>query len=156
MTEIKVVRQSVRATWRGGQQYEVTRENAPPITIDGDRVAGPGPVETLLGALAACSSMDVIEYLAKRRTPAEKLEIVVDGVRRGVAPRRLLSTRLTFDLRGEGIEAHHAERAINLAIQTYCSVASSLASDLVIETQLILNGEAQPLVTQVVAPVPLL
>jgi hypothetical protein len=34
-------------------------------------------------------------------------------------------------------------------------VASSLASDLVIETQLLLNGEVQPLVTQVVAPVPL-
>jgi len=156
MTEIKVIRQSVRATWRGGQKYEVTRENAPPITIDGDRAAGPGPVETLLGALAACASMDVIEYLVKRRTPAERLEIVVDGVRRGTAPRRLLSARLTFELRGEGIEVHHAERAISLAIQTYCSVASSLAPDVVIETQLVLNGEVQPLVTQEVAPVPLL
>jgi len=156
MTEIKVIRQSVRATWRGGQKYEVTRENAPPITIDGDRVAGPGPVETLLGALAACASMDVIEYLVKRRTPAERLEIVVDGVRRGTAPRRLLSARLTFELRGEGIEVHHAERAISLAIQTYCSVASSLAPDVVIETQLVLNGEVHPLVTQEVAPVPLL
>jgi len=156
MTEIKVIRQSVRATWRGGQKYEVTRENAPPITIDGDRVAGPGPVETLLGALAACASMDVIEYLVKRRTPAERLEIVVDGVRRGTAPRRLLSARLTFELRGEGIEVHHAKRAISLAIQTYCSVASSLAADVMIETQLVLNGEVQPLVTQEVAPVPLL
>ena len=153
MTEIKVVRQSVRATWRGEQQYDVARDGAPPITIDGNRVAGPGPVEALLGALAACSSMDVIEYLAKRRTPAAELEIVVDGVRRGVAPRRLLSARLTFHLRGEGIEVHHAERAISLALETYCSVASSLASDVVIETQLILNGESQPLVTQHVAPV---
>jgi putative redox protein len=154
MTESKVIRQSVRATWRGEQRYDVSREGAPPITIDGNRTAGPGPVETLLGALAACSSMDVIEYLAKRRTPAEHLEIVVDGVRRGVAPRRLLSARLTFDLRGEGIEARHASRAIDLAIQTYCSVASSLAPDVVVETQLILNGEPQPLVTQSVAPVP--
>ncbi len=153
MTENTVVRQSVRATWRGGQKYDVSRDGAPPITIDGDRVAGPGPVETLLGALAACSSMDVIEYLAKRRTPAESLEITVDGVRRGVAPRRLLSARLTFDLRGEGIEVHHAGRAIALAIQTYCSVASSLAPDVVVETQLILNGEPQPLAIQSIAPV---
>ncbi|MDB4893490.1 MAG: OsmC family protein [Gemmatimonadetes bacterium] len=154
MTESKVIRQSVRATWRGGQQYAVSREGAPSITIDGDRKAGPGPVETLLGALAACSSMDVIEYLAKRRTPAEQLEIVVDGVRRSVAPRRLISARLTFELRGEGIETHHASRAIDLAIQTYCSVASSLAPDVVVETQLILNGVPQPLVTQTIAPVP--
>jgi len=154
MTETKVIRQSVRATWRGEQQYDVSREGAPPITIDGNRVKGPGPVETLLGALAACSSMDVIEYLAKRRTPAESLEIDVDGVRRGVAPRRLLSARLTFHLQGEGIEAHHATRAIDLAIQTYCSVASSLAPDVVVETQLILNGDPQPIVTQNIAPVP--
>jgi putative redox protein len=154
MTESSVIRQSVRANWRGEQKYEVSREGAPPITIDGNRTAGPGPVEALLGALAACSSMDVIEYLAKRRTPAKELEIIVDGVRRGVAPRRLLSARLTFRLNGDGIEAHHAERAIALAIQTYCSVASSLAPDVVVETQLVLNGESQPLVTQVVAPVP--
>ncbi|MEO8336078.1 MAG: OsmC family protein [bacterium] len=149
-----VIRQSVRANWRGEQQYEISREGAPPITIDGNRTAGPGPVEALLGALAACSSMDVIEYLSKRRTPAASLEIDVDGVRRGVAPRRLLSARLTFRLGGEGIEAHHAERAISLALETYCSVASSLAPDVVIETQLILNGEERPLVTQHVAPVP--
>jgi uncharacterized OsmC-like protein len=61
---------------------------------------------------------------------------------------------LTFDLRGEGIEAHHASRAIDLAIQTYCSVASSLAPDVVVETQLVLNGDAQAIVTQTVAPVP--
>jgi putative redox protein len=154
MTESNVIRQSVRANWRGEQKYEVSREGAQPITIDGSRVAGPGPVETLLGALAACASMDVIEYLAKRRTPAEELEIVVDGERRGAAPRRLLSAQLTFHLNGQGIEAHHAERAIRLALETYCSVASSLAPDIVIATQLVLNGESQPLVTQHVAPVP--
>ncbi|MEO5817117.1 MAG: OsmC family protein [Gemmatimonadaceae bacterium] len=154
MTESNVIRQSVRANWRGEQKYEISREGAPSITIDGNRVAGPGPVEALLGALAGCASMDVIEYLAKRRTPAKELEIVVDGVRRGSAPRRLLSARLTFHLSGDGIEAHHAERAIALTIETYCSVASSLASDVVVETQLILNGDSQPLVTQHVAPVP--
>ena len=154
MTESNVIKQSVRASWRGQQRYDVSREGAPPITIDGDRVAGPGPVETLLGALAACSSMDVIEYLAKRRTPAEQLEIVVDGVRRGTTPRRLLSAKLTFHLRGNGIDVAHATRAIGLAIQTYCSVATSLAPDIVIETQLVLNDVTQAIERQHVAPVP--
>ena len=56
MTEIKVIRQSVRATWRGGQKYEVTRENAPPITIDGDQTtelfvlpASPGAIASSTG-----------------------------------------------------------------------------------------------------------
>ncbi len=154
MTESNVIRQSVRANWRGEQKYEISREGAPSITLDGSRIAGPGPMEALLGALASCASLEVIEYLAKRRTPAEQLEIVVDGVRSGTTPRRLLSARLTFHLRGEGIEAHHAERAIALALQSYCSVASSLAPDVVFETQLVLNGESQALATQHVEPVP--
>ena len=147
-------RTTVHTHWRGGQRYEVARDDGPPITIDGDRIAGPGPVDTLLGALAACSSMDVVEYLAKRRTPVEELHIVVDAERRATAPRRVLSARVTFHLRGDAIEHAHATRAIALAMQTYCSVASSLAPDLVIETRLILNDDdTSPVVRQHVAPV---
>lgn len=144
-------RTTVHAHWRGEQRYDIARDDGPAITIDGNRIAGPGPVDALLGALAACASMDVVEYLAKRRTPVEHLHIVVDAERRAVAPRRVLSARLAFHLRGDAVELAHATRAIALAIQTYCSVASSLAPDVVIETQLILNGDAQPFVRQHVA-----
>ena len=146
-------RTTVHAHWRGDQRYDITRDDGPGITIDGNRVAGPGPVDALLGALAACASMDVVEYLAKRRTPVEQLHIVVDAERRATAPRRVLTARLSFHLRGGDVELVHATRAIALAIQTYCSVASSLAPDVVIETQLILNDAAQPFVRQHVAPV---
>ena len=146
-------RTTVHARWRGGQRYDIARDEGPAITIDGDRVAGPGPVDTLLGALAACSSMDVVDYLLKRRTPVEELHVVVEGERRAAAPRRVLSARLVFHLRGKDIELVHATRAIALAIQSYCSVASSLVPDLVIETQLVLNDDQQPVVRQHIAPV---
>jgi putative redox protein len=143
-----VIRASVRAHWRGGQRYDIERDNAPVITLDGDRVAGPGPVETLLGALAVCASMDVVGYLEKRRTPVQHLDIAVEAERRATAPRRVLSARLVFHLRGETIEAIHAARAIDLAVSTYCSVASSLSPDIVIETQLVLNDEIHMVVPQ--------
>ncbi|MEP6729684.1 MAG: OsmC family protein [bacterium] len=144
---------TVRAEWRGEQRYDISRDNGPAITIDGNRVAGTGPVDTLLGALAACSSMDVVDYLTKRRTPVDALHIVVDAERRAIAPRRVLSARLAFHLRGESLEATHAARAIDLAIQTYCSVASSLAPDIVIETQLILNDDVYPVKRQQITQV---
>jgi putative redox protein len=143
-----VTRTTVRAHWSGGQRYDISHDDGPIATIDGNRGAGPGPVGALLGALAACASMDVVGYLEKRRTPVEQLEIVVHGERRATEPRRVLSALLEFQLRGETIEVIHATRAIDLAVQTYCSVASSLAPDIVIETQLVLNGETHPKVRQ--------
>jgi putative redox protein len=146
--ESNVMRTTVHAHWRGEQRYDVNRDGGPAITIDGNRVAGPGAVDVLLGALAVCSSMEVVEYMAKRRTPVAQLDVVVNGERRMVAPRRVLSARLAFHLRGEGIEPAHATRAIALAIETYCSVASSLAPDIVIETQLVLNEQTHDVVRQ--------
>ena len=131
---------SVRVTWRGDRRYEVNRPGAAPATMDGAGEAGPGPVEMLLAALAACSAIDVVDYLLKRRTPVVRLEVGVDGVRRATPPRRVLAARLAFAIDGDAIDAEHAERAIALAIAKYCSVAATLAPDMEIVTQLVLNG----------------
>ncbi|HEU4585345.1 MAG TPA: hypothetical protein VFR95_06325, partial [Gemmatimonadaceae bacterium] len=53
--------------------------------------------------------------------------------------RRLTYVRLAFRITGEGIERHHAERAIDLAINKYCSVRDSLDPNLPIEWTLALN-----------------
>jgi len=102
----------------------------------------------MLGALAACSAIDVVEYLAKRRTPAQRLDVRVDADRNATVPRRVLRARLEVAIDGEGIEAHHAERAIALSFQTYCSVSASLAPDLILESRLVLNGQAGDVVRQ--------
>jgi putative redox protein len=150
-TDSSVMRTTVHARWRREQRYDISRDEGPAITLDGNRIAGPGPVDTLLGALAACASMEVVDYLAKRRTPVAELDIVVNAERSTVAPRRVLSARLLFHLRGDAIEPAHAMRAIALALASYCSVASSLARDIIIETQLILNDETHEIVRQPVA-----
>lgn len=139
---------NVHVSWQGDRRYEVSRPGAKPITIDGNREAGPGPVETLLGSLAACSSIDVIDYLEKRRTPASRLEVAVAAVRNATIPRRVLSARLEFQIDGEGIDAEHAERSIALAFATYCSVAATFAPDVEISTQLVLNGVSRADVVQ--------
>jgi putative redox protein len=117
----------VHVSWRGDRRYEVNRPGGKPITLDGNREEGPGPVETLLGTLAACSAIDVIDYLEKRRTPAARLDVVVAG---------------------EGIDPEHAERSIALAFSTYCSVAATLAPDIELSTRLVLNGVARADVVQ--------
>ena len=94
-----------------------------------------------LGALAGCTSVDIVEILAKRRTPAERFAVDVTGKRFDGTPRRLVHVLLEYSIDGAGIERDHAERAIDLSITKYCSVRDSLSSDILIEWTLVLNGE---------------
>jgi hypothetical protein len=43
---------------------------------------------------------------------------------------------------GDGIDAEHAERAIELAFEKYCTVIGSLGTDIVSRSRLVLNGQA--------------
>jgi putative redox protein len=90
-------------------------------------------VDLLLGALASCVSIDVVDILAKRRTPVESLTVDVAGTRVDGVPRRLTHVRLDVRIRGAGIERGHAERAIELAVTKYCSVRDSLDPALPVE-----------------------
>jgi putative redox protein len=74
--------------------------------------------------------VDVVEILAKRRTPVESLEIDVVGERVDTTPRRYKYITLNFHIKGKGIEKEQALRAIELAATKYCSVRDSLRSDI--------------------------
>ena len=130
----------VHMTWDGEHRFDVGRAaGGPTIRIDAKGVTGPGPVDALLGALASCVCTDVVDILAKRRTPVESLTVDVSGTRVDGVPRRLLHVRLDIRLGGAGIERVHAERAIDLAVTKYCSVRDSLDPALPIEWTLELS-----------------
>ena len=131
----------VRMTWQGDQRFETGRPGGAVTKVDGRGEAGQSPVDLLLSALATCVSVDVVEILAKRRTPVEKLEADVSGKRAESTPRRFLQMQLDFIIDGEGIDRENAERAIELSLTKYCSVHDSLAADLRIDWSLCLNGE---------------
>lgn len=110
--------------------------------IDGDSKTAPGPVEVLLEAIMTCSGVDVVDILAKRRTPVEQLTIEVAAHRRAEHPRRIMALDVDYIIDGKGIEVEHAERAIELAFEKYCTVIGSLGSDIVSHSRLVLNGQA--------------
>jgi putative redox protein len=132
----------VRVTWRGDEAFEAGRPDGPAGMVDGHGKLAQSPVDWLLSALAACSAIDAVQILAKRRTPVESLEVEVLGHRVDGTPRRLRHVQLHFDIRGAGIERVHAERAVELAVTKYCSERDSLASDMVIDWTIALNGAA--------------
>jgi putative redox protein len=123
--------------WRGGEEFESGRPGGPTLRVDGDGKVAQSPVDVLLTALATCSSIDVVGILAKRRTPVQSLEIDVVGERANDrVPRKLIRIMLTFRIAGAGVERVHAERAIELALNKYCSVRDSLDPTIPVEWRL--------------------
>lgn len=128
-----------QSVWRQGLEFQSGVDQRTHL-IDGNSKAAPSPVETLLGAIGTCAGSDVVDILAKQRTPLKALTVDVLGTRRPEHPRRLIAVEVTFTVEGDGIEAAQGERAIALSIEKYCTVAASLAGDITFTSILVLNG----------------
>ena len=116
--------------WTGDERFEGGTPGAAKIVIDGNGVAGPGPMVTLLLAAASCSAIDVVLILKKMRAGLDGLRVEAAGLRRETEPRRYLSIALVFHARGDGLDEAKVRRAIDLSIEKYCSVMHSLAPDI--------------------------
>ena len=123
----------VRVDWVGGHRFDTGRPDGPTARIDGEGETGQSPPEALLSALATCVSYDVIDILAKQRTPISSLGIDVVGERVDTTPRRYKHITLNFVIAGEGIEKAQALRAIELSATKYCSVRDSLSREIEID-----------------------
>lgn len=131
----------VRVTWAGEHRFDGQRQSGgPPIRMDASGKTGPGPVDTLLCALAGCTSIDVVDILAKRKTPVESLTVDVVGDRFPGIPARVTNIQLAFKMTGANIEREQAERAIELSVTKYCTVRDSLNANITVGWALELNG----------------
>jgi putative redox protein len=122
----------VTLTWQEGLRFSGGEPNGPSTAIDGDNVAAPGPMLTLLLAAASCTGSDVVVVLRKMRVELRQLRIDVSGVRREQEPRRYTAIHFEYHLAGEGLDQAKATRAIDLSLEKYCSVIHSLAPDIAV------------------------
>jgi putative redox protein len=119
----------VQIEWAGDLQFDAGRPDGPKVRIDADTHTGPGPFDMLLAAVAACAATDVVEIMKKQRTPLTSLSVRVEATRVAAIPRRLASAVLHFKLHAPGTTPEKAARAIELSVEKYCSVRSSLIAD---------------------------
>ena len=122
----------VALTWQEGLRFAGGEPGREPVIIDGDNVAAPGPMTSLLLAAAACTGSDVVSILAKMRVAFTRLSIEVAGVRREQEPRRYVSIHLDYRIGGQELDPAKIRRAIDLSLEKYCSVIHSLAPDIAI------------------------
>jgi putative redox protein len=119
-------------TWHEGLRFTGGAAEGPATAIDGENVAAPGPMLTLLLAAASCSGSDVVTILQKMRIQLRQFRIEVAGVRREQEPRRYTAIHFDYHLAADGLDRTKATRAIDLSLEKYCSVVHSLAPDIAI------------------------
>jgi putative redox protein len=129
----------ITLAWAGGLVFRGGEPGGPETTIDGDNAAAPGPMLTLLLAAAACTGADVVVILQKMRVALAEARIEASGLRREQEPRRYTGIHLEYHLKGEGLDAAKARRAVDLSITKYCSVVSSLAPDIRVTHEVVLG-----------------
>jgi putative redox protein len=94
--------------------------------------AGPSPTESILAALAACTSMDVGSILRKKRQPPASYRIAVTGEKRDEHPQVYTSIVVEHQVAGE-VEPEALRRAVELSATTYCPVSAMLSRSVRIE-----------------------
>jgi len=119
--------QTATVKWLAGEEFTVTLPSGHSVSFDADRKhnAAPGPMEMLLGALGACTSVDVVMILAKKRQKLTSLEIAISGERASEPPSVWTKIEMVYRLAGD-LEPKAVRDAIELSQFKYCSVAAML------------------------------
>lgn len=87
---------------------------------------GVRPMQMLLMGLGGCSAIDIVMILKKQRQVIEDFSIKISGQREpGKEPSLWETVKVTFFLKGT-IDREKAERACQLSMDKYCSVAATL------------------------------
>lgn len=130
---------AVTLDWTEGMRFEARTASGAVATLDGEGRLSPSPVETLLAALGGCMGIDVVEILRKGRAEPEALEVELRGTRRGEDPRSFERIEVTVRIRGD-VPRRKAERAVQLSLETYCSVYHSLDPEIELVSRVELEG----------------
>jgi len=113
--------------WLSGKRFiGIDSTNHSVVLSTPDEGIGMKPSELLLVALAACTAVDVVEILTKKRIQLNGLDILANGEQDNEPPWTFRKIHLHYRVGGEGLTTKAVEQAIKLSEEKYCSVASTL------------------------------
>lgn len=111
---------------------EAINEDGVKVLMDGSPAIGGQnlgmrPMQLLLTSLGGCSSMDVLSILKKMQQEVTDYHVTMEGEREpNVEPSLFKTIHVHFQLKGNNLDAGKVQRAIELSMTKYCSVAKTL------------------------------
>ncbi|MGE0772537.1 MAG: OsmC family protein [Cyclobacteriaceae bacterium] len=113
--------------------YVSTSENGNEVRIDMRKLEDKefqSPVELLLSSLAGCAAVDIVLMLKKRKKTVKDLVIETEGDRQPEAPRFFTKIHCHYILYSPDANTDELVKVAKLALEKYCSVASSLKAEI--------------------------
>ncbi len=119
--------QTATVKWVAREEFLATLPSGHAVPFDADRKtnSAPGPMEMLLGALGACTSVDIVSILEKKRQKLSSLEIEISGERAKDPPSVWTKIEMLYRLSGH-LDEKAVRDTIELSQNKYCSVAAML------------------------------
>lgn len=126
--------------WKGSTIFEGIAENGNSVFFDADPAheQGPSPMESVLMALCACTSVDVVSILEKKRQPLMGLKVTASATQAETAPRVFTQIHLIFTVSGR-LSRKAVEDAVALSKGKYCSVSQMLEKAAKIDYEIVFS-----------------
>jgi len=88
---------------------------------------GMSPMRAVLTALGACTAMDIVAILNKRKQKLTSLKVLLKGERPKYGlPKPWTSIEVKYVLKGERLQKRFVEEAIRDSTEKYCSVGATI------------------------------
>lgn len=122
-------------------QFRAQAESGYDVTIaSADGQEGARPMELVALSLGGCSSIDILSILEKQRQTVDAFRVDVEAERvTDRVPAVFTALHLHYHVEGE-VEPEKMRRAVNLSLETYCSVSRMLAATASISYAFTVNG----------------
>ena len=118
-----------KVSWHSDNTFVGTSGSGHSVVFDGNKEnsTAPSPMEMVLMAAGACSSVDVVSILKKSRQQVLDCEVQLSAERADTVPKVFTSIHLHFVVTGISLSEKQVERAVQLSADKYCSVSIMLS-----------------------------
>lgn len=122
-----------RVSWDKDLTFTGTTDSGYKTVMDGNGNAI-SPMESVLVAVGACSSIDVVDILKKGRNEVSSCDCELDAERAEEPPRVFTKIHAHYTVKGQDISEKALARAVQLSAEKYCSVMLMLTGNVEVTT----------------------
>ena len=115
--------------YKADNEFEATNQAGNTVAIDmypQEEKKDQSPMDLMLSAVAACAAVDIVSMIKKKRRTFIDLKAETTGERAENHPRKFTKIHIKYIISSPDLTEKEADKVIDLAVHSYCSVASSL------------------------------
>lgn len=126
-------KRTITVHMKAEKEYYAVNPQGNRVEIDmynGEEKKAQSPMDLLLSALGGCSAVDAVIMMQKKRKTVDDFFIEVEGTRAEGTPAYYTHIVMKFVLVSPDATAEEFAKVVALSVDKYCSVASSLKSEI--------------------------